>query len=230
MLRSKGTKPCSSLSAQIAGLKSGDRIVLVTSGIDSIPDINPDTLKSFVLAHPKNEIDIGYTRGLDKNIYTAKMNPEITNGLPIVGISMDEVGIAKLSIFGSLWEGMKLDLYVTKSTVVGLYTLIVQSIHGKANLSEVSGPVGLVGIVGDAYHFGFSYLLSLAGLISVNLAIINLVPFPALDGGRILFVLIEKIKGSRINPKIANAVNMVGFGLLIVLMLLVTYHDIIKLF
>jgi regulator of sigma E protease len=63
----------------------------------------------------------------------------------------------------------------------------------------------------------------------VNLAVINLLPFPALDGGRLLFLLIEKIKGSRINPKIANTVNMVGFGLLMLLMVIITYHDIVKL-
>jgi regulator of sigma E protease len=62
------------------------------------------------------------------------------------------------------------------------------------------------------------------------LAIINLIPFPALDGGRLFFLLIEKIKGSRINPKVANTANMIGFGILIALMLLVTYHDVVKLF
>jgi regulator of sigma E protease len=67
-------------------------------------------------------------------------------------------------------------------------------------------------------------------LISVNLAVINLIPFPALDGGRLLFLLIEKIKGSRINPNVANTVNAIGFGLLIFLMIIITYHDVVKLF
>ena len=71
---------------------------------------------------------------------------------------------------------------------------------------------------------------SFAALISINLAIINLLPFPALDGGRLLFLLIEKIKGSRINPKVANTVNAIGFYLLIILMLVITYHDVVKLF
>ena len=77
--------------------------------------------------------------------------------------------------------------------------------------------------------FGFVYLMSFAALISINLAIINLIPFPALDGGRLLFLLIEKIKGSRISPKFANTANSIGFVLLIILMLVVTYHDIVKL-
>jgi len=101
---------------------------------------------------------------------------------------------------------------------------------GKGSLASVAGPVGMVGIIGDAYKFGFAYLLSFAAIISVNLAIINLIPFPALDGGRLLFLLIEKIKGSRINPKIANTANFIGFALLIIFMIVITYHDIVKLF
>jgi regulator of sigma E protease len=89
--------------------------------------------------------------------------------------------------------------------------------------------LGIVGVVGDAARFGFVYLLSFTALISINLAVINLVPFPALDGGRLLFLLIEKIKGSRISPKIANTANAIGFALLIILMLVITYHDIAKL-
>ena len=218
--------------AEIAGLKSGDKIISIISNKDSVSDINPDTLKSFIVSHPNKEIDIGYTRGKDPNLYTAKVTPKVetSDGKPMIGIAMDQIGTAKLPILQAFWEGMKLDWFVVKGTVVGLYTLIAQSLHGKANLSEVTGPVGMVGIVGDAYKFGFAYLLSFAALISVNLAIINLIPFPALDGGRLFFLLIEKIKGSRINPKVANMANMIGFGILIALMLLVTYHDVIKLF
>ena len=96
-------------------------------------------------------------------------------------------------------------------------------------MSSLSGPVGIVGVVGDAAKFGFIYLLSFTALISINLAVINLIPFPALDGGQLLFILIEKIKGSRINPKVANILNMIGFCLLMLLMVIITYHDIVKL-
>ena len=143
---------------------------------------------------------------------------------------MDMIGTVKLPLFSALKEGMSLTWFITKGTVLGLYTLIAEGIQGKGSFSSVTGPVGMVGIVGDAYQFGFVYLLSFTALISVNLAIINLLPFPALDGGRLFFLLIEKIKGSRINPKFANTANMIGFGILIILMLAVTYHDIVKLF
>lgn len=219
--------------AEMAGLKSGDKIFSVWSGEgeDLIKEVNPDSLKSFVVSHKDKEIQIGYGRASMKNINYVKLTPTINgDGNPAIGIAMDQIGTAKLPVFSAFWEGMKLTLSVTKGTVIGLYTLISDGIRGQGSFASVTGPVGMVGIVGNAYQFGFVYLLSFAALISINLAIINLVPFPALDGGRLFFLLIEKIKGSAINPKVANTANMIGFGVLILLMLVVTYHDVVKLF
>jgi len=218
--------------AEISGLKTGDKIVSVQSGADSVTDITPDNFKSFIVSHYGKQIEVGYLRGKDSKINSLEVSPilGLADGKPGIGIAMDEIGTLKLPILSSLWEGMKLDWSVTKQTVTGLYTLISQGIRGKGSFSSVTGPVGMVSIVGDASKFGLAYLLSFAALISVNLAVINLIPFPALDGGRLLFLLIEKIKGSRINPKIANKINMIGFSILILLMVLVTLHDVIKLF
>ncbi len=212
--------------AENAGLKSGDKIIQTRSGDDITLEITPETLRSFILSHTNKEIEIDYLRGRDVAVNIAKITPK--SGM--IGVSLDQIGTAKLPFFQSLWEGMRLNLYLTKSTAVGLYTLIIEGIQGKGSLASITGPVGMVGIVGDAYQFGFVYLLSFAALISINLAIINLLPFPALDGGRLFFLLIEKIKGSRINPKVANTVNTVGFAILILLMLVVTYRDVVKLF
>ena len=88
---------------------------------------------------------------------------------------MDIIGTAKLPFFTAIFEGLRLDWSMTKDTVSGLYTLIYEGIHGKASFSSVTGPVGMVGIVGDAYSFGFVYLLSFMALISINLAVINLI-------------------------------------------------------
>jgi len=221
--------------AAIAGLKSGDKIVSAMHMEDSgemhmAEEINPESLRAFVIEHDEAEIEIGYLRGQSKEVNIAKVTPHAENGVPAIGISMDEIGIAKMPVLSSFVEGLKLTLHVTKGTLLGLFGLIKDSIKGQGSLASVTGPVGMVAIVGDAYQFGFVYLLSFAALISVNLAIINLVPFPALDGGRLFFLLIEKIKGSRIRPRIANTANAVGFGILILLMVVVTYHDIIKLF
>ncbi len=217
--------------AFMGGLKSGDKIISAQSNRDLINgSIDPDTLKSFVVSHGKNEIDIGYIRGKNPEVQIAKITPDNTGDHPTIGISMDQIGTAKLPLIPALIEGGKLTISVTKGTVMGLYGLIRDGLKGQGSFASVTGPVGMVGIVGDAYQFGFVYLLSFAALISINLGIINLIPFPALDGGRLFFLLIEKIKGSPITPKIANTANMIGFGILILLMVIVTYHDIVKLF
>ncbi|MFA6353550.1 MAG: RIP metalloprotease RseP [Candidatus Paceibacterota bacterium] len=216
--------------AENAGLKAGDKIINIKSGDNFTTNISPETVKSFVVENRGKEIDIGYLRGKNSEVNIAKINPKEINGEPTIGISMDQIGTAKLPFFSAIWQGLRLDLLMTKSTAVGLYTLVSEAIKGKGSLATVTGPIGMVGIVGDAYQFGFVYLLSFAALISINLAIINLIPFPALDGGRLFFLLIEKIKGSRINPKVANTMNMIGFYLLIFLMLFITYRDVIKLF
>ena len=213
-----------------AELKSGDKIVSVKTSSDILAEINPDTLKSFIISHAGEKIEIGYVRGKNAEVQTASVSPVVNEGEPRIGIAMDQIGIAKLPFLQAVKEGLALTVHVVKGTVVGLYTLIADACRGQGSLAGVAGPVGMVGIVGDAYEFGFVYLLSFTALISVNLAIINLLPFPALDGGRLFFLLIEKIKGSRLNPKFANMANMVGFVILILLMLVVTFNDILKLF
>lgn len=221
--------------AEIAGLKTGDKIVSLIHLHKNIPhedrELDPDTLRSFIKEHnPGDEIKIGYKREKNVEVNIAKVIVGGTTEKPVIGISMDEIGTAKLPLFKAFYEGLHLTWFMTKNTAIGLYTLISEAIMGRGSFDVVTGPVGMVGIVGDAYEFGFVYLLSFAALISINLAIINLLPFPALDGGRLFFLLIEKIKGSRMNPNVANTANMIGFIILISLMVVVTYHDIVKLF
>jgi regulator of sigma E protease len=228
--------------AENAGLKVGDKIISMDDGTEGINGaaLDPETVKNFVGAggYWDKKINVGYLRGASEKINYTTLTPEIHPEANLskgesrysIGISMDMIGTAKLPFFSALWQGLKLNWLMTENTVTGLYSLISEALRGHGSLAGVSGPVGMVGIVGDAYQFGFVYLLSFVALISINLAIINLIPFPALDGGRLLFLLIEKIKGSRLNPKIANMANMIGFSILILLMLFITYHDVIKLF
>ncbi len=146
-----------------------------------------------------------------------------------IGIVMDEIGTLKLPWHRALWEG----IFFTKNIVVMTAEQIVQFLGqvfaGQANMDQVSGPVGIAGQVGEARDLGFAYLLSFTAFISVNLALLNLVPFPALDGGRMLFVCIEAVIRRPIKPIIANWLNGLGFLLLILLMIVVAYHDIVKL-
>ncbi|KKR59195.1 MAG: membrane-associated zinc metalloprotease [Parcubacteria group bacterium GW2011_GWC2_40_31] len=85
-------------------------------------------------------------------------------------------------------------------------------------------------LTGSAASLGFAYLINFAAFLSINIAILNILPFPALDGGRLLFLIIEKIKGSPLNPKFSQVANTVGMIMLLVFMAVITYSDIAKLF
>lgn len=108
-------------------------------------------------------------------------------------------------------------------TLRGLFT-------GGLSVKQLSGPVGIYNVVGTQRTAGLQNILYLIALLSVNVGFINLLPLPAFDGGRILFLIIEKIKGSPVSPELENRIHTIGFILLLVLMLYITFNDIIKLF
>ncbi|PCI20671.1 hypothetical protein COB64_01745 [Candidatus Wolfebacteria bacterium] len=216
--------------AGFSGLIQGDKITSVSDPTSSIDVLTPEAVKEFVSSRPGQELIVTFER--DDISQSVTLLPQIglvEESVPAIGIAMDLVGILKLPVHKALIEGAKLTATITKDTVVSLSLLIRDAFIGEADISKISGPVGIVGVVGDAAQLGFVFLLSLTAIISINLAIINLIPFPALDGGRLLFLLIEKIKGSPINPSIANTLNAIGFFLLILLMVVVTFFDIGKL-
>jgi len=103
-------------------------------------------------------------------------------------------------------------------------------ILGHGLMMEVSGPVGIAKMVGDSTKLGFSYLLNVTAMISLSLAAINILPIPALDGGRILFVVIEKIIGRPVPMKYEQLAHSIGFVLLMVLIVMVTGRDILNIF
>lgn len=103
-------------------------------------------------------------------------------------------------------------------------------ITGGVSKDDISGPVGIVSLVGDTKDYGFTYFLYLTALISLNIAIINLLPLPALDGGRIIFVIIRGITGNMISDDLEGKVHTAGMLLLLLLFLLITWNDIVRLF
>ncbi len=101
---------------------------------------------------------------------------------------------------------------------------------GSVGVDSLSGPVGIYSIVGQTRSAGIESVLQLVALLSINVGFINLIPFPAFDGGRILFLIIEKIKGSPVNPKVENIFHSIGFILLLILLLFITFNDIVRMF
>ena len=128
------------------------------------------------------------------------------------------------------FSALKYAFTKTWSLIEQMFFTIIYLCTGKLSLSNLSGPVGIFTVVGDAAETGFINLIYLLGFISINVGFINLLPLPAFDGGHILFLIIEKIKGSPVNPKVENIIHSIGFFLLMLLMVVITYNDIIRLF
>ncbi len=213
-----------------AGLKVGDSIIGVSSGEFVLREFSPGAVSNFIEARGKEVLTMNMSRG--KEIFSSELSAEegVVEGRIAIGISMEEIGTLRLPPHQAIWEGLKTTYQTTVATAVGLITFIKDAVVGKGDFSQITGPVGIVGLVGDVTKLGLVYLISFTAIISINLAVINLLPFPALDGGRLLFLLIEAIRRKSLSPKVANTLNGVGFALLILLMVVVTFNDIVKLF
>ncbi|MBP9701439.1 MAG: site-2 protease family protein [Candidatus Pacebacteria bacterium] len=218
--------------AEKAGIKPGDSIIKIESGtivVDgealTIPVIK-DTL-----TRGANPVTLHIKRG---HIETAPIviTPEkgIVPGKYGIGIAMEDVGTMELPFHLAVYEGGKFTLHMISGVAMGLYDLIAGLVKGSPDLSAVSGPVGIAGLVGDAAKLGITYLLMFTALISINLGVINLVPFPALDGGRLFVLLLEAIRRKPLRARFINMMNTVGFVILLMIMLLVTFKDIFKYF
>jgi regulator of sigma E protease len=219
--------------AEKSGLNVGDKIISLKSGENILltaDELNVENLQKFISDNSNKEIEFTVERFEEIQKINVTAVEGISPDKKAVGIMMSDVGEIQIGFFKSIWKGLETTVIITQKVAIGLYDFLSNAVTGNANFSQVSGPVGLVGHVGEAAKFGIINLLSFTALISLNLAIINLIPFPALDGGRLLFVAIEGITRKQINVKFVNTLNIIGFALLMLLMISVTVSDIAKLF
>lgn len=140
----------------------------------------------------------------------------------------------RANIFNTLQYGLGTVVHYIRSVVMTLVQLVTFNIQ----LNDLAGPVGIVSIIGDTYDAAIEYsvgvavlqMMTLAALLSANVALFNLLPIPALDGGRLIFLIIEAIRGKPISPEKEGMVHVVGFALLIGLIIVVSFNDILRLF
>lgn len=201
------------------GLLAGDKISGFSKVSDFIKYIDENRGKETILEIERNGSQMEFK-------VAPRINPPVGQGA--LGIGLVDAGLQKQNFFASFWEGLKTSIYMIKEIFIAIFTLIGKAFIGKASLEQIAGPVGIVKITAQAGSLGFIYLLQLLAMISLNLAVINIFPFPALDGGRLLFLVIEKIKGSPLNHKAESILNGIGFALLILLMIIVTIKDVAK--
>ncbi len=207
--------------AEEAGLKIGD----------TLKEFNEvENMQKFVARYAGEEITLNIQRGnetLEKTL-TPRISPPEGEGP--MGIALAKTGIVTYPWYAAIWQGFKLTGQLVVTFISLFYQLLKSLILTGTLIGEIAGPVGIASLTSQMTKLGFVYILQFAAILSINLAIINAIPFPALDGGRLLFLAIEKIKGSPISTKIENTVNNIGFVLLIALMILVTLRDVAKFF
>lgn len=221
--------------AAAAGIVAGDEIVGIEDGKGvQLAPLNPETVSDFVRARGGKQVMISYLRPGTATT-TVALRPAHAviaeqAGRPAVGVALVMVSNESLSLPDALKESFSRTAGAFKAVAGGLWGMLSKALHGNGNLSDVVGPVGLVGVVSDAASHGFGNVLALAGFISVNLAVINLIPIPALDGGRLLLLAVEAIR-RRSAPRLAvQLLNLFGVVLIALLMVTVTYNDIARLF
>ena len=199
-----------------AGIMAGDEVIAIDGkAIDEWTDLqtivgeNEGEAVTFTVLRDGTETNITVTPEYDKEA-----------GRSLVGVTptmarnpVKAVG----SGISSTWD-----------MTVMMYDLLGQLFTGDVSAKELSGPVGIVYVVNDSAKMGFIYVVYLAALLSLNLAVINLLPFPALDGGRLLFLVIRKITGKRVTDEMEGKIHFIGIVLLLALMLYVTWNDIVR--
>lgn len=215
--------------AYLAGIKPGSVILKVISNGEVAPLTTATSLVAFIERHSAYPFIISY-RGPDgvEGTTTIAAVYGIVPDKKAVGISVETLGY----VHTGLWEAVKLGAqgtyYWTATTLDGLRQLVASVGQGKSVLESLSGPIGIAKIVGQTSQYGYTAVLTLVAILSINLAIFNILPLPALDGGRMVVVVVEAVTKKKIPFKYYSWLNVLGFVALILLLILVTVNDISK--
>ena len=204
-----------------AGIRENDTILeidgkKITTWEDAMWEVQMSSGKTldFVLEDENGNI---------KQVSVSPIKSETDEGISyIYGISKDnekEYGLIQACVYAFEKTGSTFKLM--GKTIQSLFV-------GKVGVDELSGPIGIFSVVDSQAQAGVESIIYLIAFLSVNVGVINLIPFPAFDGGRILFLIIEKIKGSPVDSKIENMIHSIGFMLLMLLMIYVTFNDVFR--
>ena len=187
----------------------------------------------YTFFHPGEEVKVTYLR--DGEEYTAMLTPEYNEeaGRYLFGFQGDYTRIR-----GNIPQTLAYGFYEMKYQIYSTFESLKMLVTGRLSVNDMSGPVGIVKTIGDVYDesadSGAFYIamnmINIAILLSANLGVMNLLPIPALDGGRLLFFIVEGIRGKKLNEEIEGRIHFIGFALLMSLMVVVMFNDIYKLF
>ncbi len=210
--------------AEAAGLTGGDILLQ----IDGQPVVNQPMVTAYVKERQEQVIQLKVQKagGEVKDYFlTPAKVAEAGSDDKVLGINILQTGLVKYGFGESFYRGLIIVGKLLFRIIAAFYGLIAGLISGAGLAVELSGPVGVAVLTGQAVELGISYVLQFAGMLSLNLAVINFFPFPALDGGRFVFAVIEKIRRRPNNRQVENLIHNLGFSLLLLLIVVITYRD-----
>ena len=206
--------------AQIVGLEAGDVLLDYASA---------ESFIQFINAHRGEVVQLKVLHHNEEKMIEATPRKEVGQNEGALGVMLGEAGIARESFFAALRDGLLQSGIIFWQTILSFGDLLKAIVVQRTIPEGVSGPVGIFSIAQETGKLGLVYLVQLLALISINLCVLNLMPFPAVDGGRFFLILVEKIKGSPISLKTEAWINGLGFIFLILLIGGITVRDILKL-
>jgi regulator of sigma E protease len=215
--------------AEEMDLRMGDEILGVVDSEGRLAKFSSvEDVQKYIGENKGKELDLSIKRGEEELKITGVPRAESPEGEGPLGIGLAKTVEVRYPWYQAIAKGVEYTFSLVLTFITFLVGLIWRLIAGQPAGLDVSGPVGIAVLTGQVAQLGFGYLLRFTAMLSVNLAIINALPIPALDGGRILFILIEKIKGSPLSQKFEQRAHNIGFALLISLMVFVTFRDVMK--
>jgi regulator of sigma E protease len=234
-----------------AGLKQGDIIL----SIDGNKFKSEAEVQNYLSSKPNQEVEVQVERSAGMNTFRAFEKKELVENTETgvitkkvvlatkkdllkiegdtaqegaLGVALVKTGLVQYSWYESIWRGFQMTGDLLKEIVVAFYGLLKNLIIEHKTSADIAGPVGIAVLTKGMVQLGFVHVLQFAALLSVNLAIINILPIPALDGGRLLFILIEKIRRKTFNQELELKLNTIFFVVLLVLIAMVTYKDVMR--
>lgn len=216
--------------ADRAGMLFGDSVRELRIGSELFPVPTIEDFQRIVKEHAGSEVTVVLRRNGSVREVTAvpRTNPPADSGA--LGVALEYVGVKKSAWHMAPVYGLQSTYYAFTGTIIGFKDMIRQIIVKKEVPQDVSGPIGVFRFAGEVKDLGISYILQFIAVLSVNLAILNALPIPALDGGRMFFMIIEKIRRKAMPQKFEGVAHAIGFAALILLMILITIRDVRGLF
>lgn len=216
--------------AEKAGLRIGDIVTEIKAGSDDIHITQSEELGPAVKKYLGKEITVVILRNGETLSVVLTPRKDYPAGEGPMGVAIDDHVKKYYSITEAPVAGIKESVSRTVEIVKGIsQTFVKFFIQRKSVGDEVAGPLKIGQMTGEVRKLGFLPFLDFMGLISLNLAIINILPFPALDGGRFLFVVLEAIFGRKVKPAFERYAHLVGMAILLILILLISVNDVIRL-